>query len=150
LQSRLPISCKAVEDAPESIQDVKSELQGVNNILEQIKTPIENQPDSIPPETVADVAKNAKDCTRVFTQLNKLIDRLGCPNSKEAEILVCLLWGQYHRGTKFSASAEIVTQSDPPVGSQVRPFGQQAVLYTSASHLESARVLMEHRKRSNT
>jgi hypothetical protein len=78
---------QAVEDAPESIQDVRSELQAVNNILEQIKTPIENQPDSIPPGTVSDVAKNAKDCTRVFTQLNKLIDRLGRPNSKRQKFL---------------------------------------------------------------
>jgi hypothetical protein len=79
---------QAVEDAPESIQDVRSELQAVNNILEQIKTPIENQPDSIPPGTVSDVAKNAKDCTRVFTQLNKLIDRLGRPNSKRQKFLL--------------------------------------------------------------
>src|SRR5947207_12186516 len=79
---------QAVEDAPESIQDVKSELQGVNNILERIKTPLQSRSDStIPPDTFADVAENAKDCTRVFAQLNKLIDRLGRPKSRRQKFL---------------------------------------------------------------
>lgn len=56
---------QAVEDAPQSIRDVESEVRSGNNILKQLKDVIQRQPKSLSPEIISDLDSVANNCTRV-------------------------------------------------------------------------------------
>lgn len=78
---------QAVEDAPQSIRDVESEVRSGNNILKQLKDVIQRQPKSLSPEIISDLDSVANNFTRVSLQSTKLVDRLGRPKAKQAKFL---------------------------------------------------------------
>lgn len=76
----------AIKDAPESILDVQNELEGVNDTLQELKAPIQNQQGHLSQPLTKAIARVTQDCTRVFSKLKKLIDRLGRPGSKTSRV----------------------------------------------------------------
>ena len=77
----------AVGDAPESILDVQGELRNVKEILKEIQEPLQSKNDHLSDSLVKRIDAVTKDCTRTFSALNKLIDKLGPPRSKRRKFL---------------------------------------------------------------
>ena len=66
---------------------VLNKLGRVNDILQEIEAPVQNQKDRLSESLTGTVAKVTQDCARVFSHLNKLIDRLGRPGSQRQRVL---------------------------------------------------------------
>src|SRR5436190_23208786 len=74
---RLANFVEAVKDAPEGILDVLNELESVNDTLQELKAPIQIQEGHLSESLTTKIARVTQDCTRVFSKLKKLIDKLG-------------------------------------------------------------------------
>jgi hypothetical protein len=70
---------EAVKDAPESILEVQNELESVNDTLQELKAPVHSQQGHLSESLKRNIARVTQDCTRVFSKLKRLIDKLSTP-----------------------------------------------------------------------
>ncbi len=82
---------EAVKDAPESILDVLNELESVNDTLQELKAPVQIQQGNLSQSLGRKIARVTENCTRVFSKLKKLIDKLGRQGARRAGFSLFLM-----------------------------------------------------------